>query len=317
MTYELNEPVEDDQPPVFQPPRREANRVEVEVHCIRCDYILLGLELTADCPECGTPVERSVRGDQLIYSGPEWVNQLAMGMMWLGIAIITSIGLSCVMGSVGGFIGYQSASSGVTGDMYLMQIIGALIGLAPTALAVWGFWLFTTPEPAETFNESGKGRISRPLARWTAVVTGALSVLGVIAIALFPEDGALATQFTGLPAIIAFFAMLFYARTLALRIPDMALVNQTRVVLWGIGGCYGLLVLTLIVGGTIMLLTASGGGGGSNNSLIGAAMVGAIAMVCVMALLGIALLVFGIWSIVLIFQYHNRFKAVVRAAESV
>ncbi|MHC4415206.1 MAG: hypothetical protein ACYS0G_07980 [Planctomycetota bacterium] len=48
--------------PEPDPPRRARDLAGGEVICSRCGYDLRGLSAAGTCPECGTPVERSLHG---------------------------------------------------------------------------------------------------------------------------------------------------------------------------------------------------------------------------------------------------------------
>ena len=48
--------------------------------CIRCSYNLRGLPTSALCPECGTPVEQSLRGHFLAFAAPEYLDALRRGL---------------------------------------------------------------------------------------------------------------------------------------------------------------------------------------------------------------------------------------------
>jgi hypothetical protein len=111
----------------------EAGHLLDELPCIKCAYILRGLTLESTCPECGTAVGRSVKGDFLKFADPMWVSKLANGMNWIIGAIIASIVLGCV----------GSGISSSTGD----TMISSVLELAAGIVTVIGFWLLTTPDP--------------------------------------------------------------------------------------------------------------------------------------------------------------------------
>src|SRR5947208_14619069 len=84
------EPANAAPPPIFLPPGfppppplpfpnlpiDENGIVKEEVLCRKCSYNLRGLHQNNKCPECGTPVGLSIRGNLLCYSDPEWVEKL-------------------------------------------------------------------------------------------------------------------------------------------------------------------------------------------------------------------------------------------------
>jgi hypothetical protein len=50
-----------------------------DVPCLRCGYNLRGLKIDGLCPECGAPIARSLHGNLLGYSAPEYVAKLQAG----------------------------------------------------------------------------------------------------------------------------------------------------------------------------------------------------------------------------------------------
>jgi predicted RNA-binding Zn-ribbon protein involved in translation (DUF1610 family) len=49
------------------------NTLNSDLACVICGYRLRGLATNACCPECGTPIERSLRGDELSSASPQWI----------------------------------------------------------------------------------------------------------------------------------------------------------------------------------------------------------------------------------------------------
>ncbi len=58
-----------------------------EPRCITCGYDLRSLPTEESCPECGTPIELSLRGDLLSRSDPAWVARIARGQSLLVIGV--------------------------------------------------------------------------------------------------------------------------------------------------------------------------------------------------------------------------------------
>lgn len=58
-----------------------------EPRCITCGYDLRSLPTEESCPECGTPIELSLRGDLLSLSDPAWVARIARGQSLLVIGV--------------------------------------------------------------------------------------------------------------------------------------------------------------------------------------------------------------------------------------
>jgi hypothetical protein len=83
--------------------------------CRKCGYNLRGLSADGRCPECGTPVGYSLKGDLLRFCDPGWLDTLYRGarMFVYGIAAI-----------VFGFIAAVVAAAQVESEA------GALVGVA-------------------------------------------------------------------------------------------------------------------------------------------------------------------------------------------
>lgn len=56
-------------------------RVRASLACIGCTYDLRGLEPSAVCPECSTPVAESLDPDRLIFADRAWLRSLNIGML--------------------------------------------------------------------------------------------------------------------------------------------------------------------------------------------------------------------------------------------
>src|SRR5262245_1427978 len=61
------------------PARLDKGHIAGDKLCVRCGYALRGLSVTGICPECGTPVDRSLRGDLLEYCDPHYARRLLLG----------------------------------------------------------------------------------------------------------------------------------------------------------------------------------------------------------------------------------------------
>lgn len=69
----------------------EHGRISRSIPCLGCEYNLRGLEPEGRCPECGTPVGRTVFRSRLHFSDPRWLGRLQSGCTWLTIAIILTL----------------------------------------------------------------------------------------------------------------------------------------------------------------------------------------------------------------------------------
>lgn len=282
--------------------------LEKDMLCSRCGYNLRGLKLEGLCPECGSPVSRSVYGNLLRYAEPDWINKLRKGIavklwgMLIGLGIGVIAGISAVVGMPPVMISIAS-------------LVGGLFGL-------WAIFLITTPEPMIGVDEDPVSL--RTIIRATASLgflggqfqqasQGGATFIGAASInASFIWIGML----LNLIGFVAMFGEFIYLRRFAKRIPDEALASSTKTVMWGFG-------ISMIVGVLFAIVTVitglpiTGGGifGGGGAAVGGAAGVGAPAMagpnyifIGAACFGGICMLVFGIWYIILLFRYHRVFK---------
>ena len=88
-----------------------AGPIETDVTCRRCGYNLRGLLEEGLCPECGTAVVLSTRGDLLRYADPDWVETMARGVKF----ILWGLLLATVLGFLGGFLILRAGQARPTG----------------------------------------------------------------------------------------------------------------------------------------------------------------------------------------------------------
>jgi hypothetical protein len=297
-------------------------RLAESIPCRRCGYDLHGVAHDGVCPECGTAVGWTLVGDLLKFADPVWVDKLRLGFKLILILIVV------------GFVGtFAMGLLGATGDVLITAGGLALYTLGVTALAAMAYWKATEPEPGVIDDKP----TARAVARW-AVLGGlvlALMANGMQVAAMLmatstspgfgtPMPGptpspamtavdiaAIVLQLaSGLIGIVGYLAMFLYARTLALRVPNQTLARQTRIVMWGFVITYGL----MIVGGAAIALSIALGvaGGGTSSGAGVAGIAGGFGAGAVMCVAGVGVLVFSVWSIVLIAWYT---RVLTRATE--
>lgn len=66
--------------------------VELDALCMSCKYNLRGLSLDRKCPECGTPVFKSLRGYRMVFAGQRYLKELESGLrlVVLGLAVFAA-----------------------------------------------------------------------------------------------------------------------------------------------------------------------------------------------------------------------------------
>lgn len=262
-------------------------RLDMDIHCAACEYNLRSLLPDGRCPECGIAIGQSTHGDMLRFCEPTWVETLTSGMNW----IVLSILLALVLGCGGNLVLFYVNKPAAAPPLYLIGGVVALIG----------YWKLTTLDPRKSTTEEGV--TARQVVRLGQVLSLTLSLA---TIALQQIDMRL-VEWVMMPAIvlgaIVTIALCMYAGALAERIPDQRLARHTRIVMWGwivLGVAEVILALLGLAIGTSTTPTPGPGLW--------------FGLVVVRGVSGIAALVSGIWSIMLIVKYRRRFRDAARLA---
>lgn len=284
-------------------------RIAADVSCRSCGYNLRAQPIGGSCPECGAAVEASVVGGLLQFSNPAWVARLASGMTFLLAAIACAIASVVVLWVTQVALAVASVSYEV--QAAISGAVTTAMGAATLVLALVGVWRVTSPEP---FVSAQQGRVRRVLARY-GIVVGCGGYYG----------GWAGMSFTGsdlfilpmLPCAVAWIvgavAMLFHLRKLALRLGDLRLAKQTRIVGWSLGGLLVLSVALAIVSMVLVfaaLASANSSSGSTLEWLWTVPMFGA----CAALLLAGA---FAVWLMVLLVWYRVRLRSAAAKAQAV
>lgn len=277
----------------------QAQSLDFDIACVRCGYNLRGALPTGTCPECGEPVDNTLRPDLLHMADTAWLGKLRKGSQWLVTAIIMNLALIPIAMVVGFASVASNPSAASAGSLPLgAMIFITVLGLVVTATYGVAAWNLSEPEPNKI-----ETRISCLLMRWLilpSMVVGAFTEF----LNYSDQDTLLYTAVgidfvTSIAMLVGFLAGLWYLRTLAERIPEPSLAKQTLTVYWGY--MISMSIGTLL--GTAIMFFAVASANSANPNTMGA--VGALGLV--MCPVGLAILVFIIWAIVLMFRYRTRF----------
>jgi hypothetical protein len=294
-------------------PLDEAGRVAVDLPCLGCGYNLRTMLPEGLCPECGTDVGRTLRGNLLPFADPRWVQTLSSGMNWIVAGLLVPLVL-IALGLIWQVVMLQMSVRGhpVPGwvdDLYMCVLFVSVLGI--TLLVVTGVWRVTTPEPARA--QAAKGATARPLARYGVLGCGGVAALDSLIEMLIGFDTLAHTTmwfwfFVQLAGVVlggvGTAALLAHFTHLGQRVPDKSLAMHSRIVMWGAGLL--MCAAVLVASGTLLPfrqhepffefleLVLSGIG-------------------CVASLGAVVL---GIWGLVVIVRYQRVFARLTREARA-
>jgi len=221
----------------------ETRGIPQDCVCKQCGYALAGLDAGGVCPECGMAIERSLTDDRLIHSAPGYLARLHTGVVLILAGIITQ--LLTIFGGVGAAI--AMAVAGVrTGRA--PEIAMQVVSTAASFGIAYGWWLFSSPDPA--FTGRFDGSTARRVVRVTTIINAGMAVVSAVMNFTAPP-AALATPAggpaTGNMAIIlygvigvvgvvawgvSFFASMLYLRWLCPRIPNPRASGRAKTLMW-------------------------------------------------------------------------------------
>lgn len=285
-------------------------RIVTDVPCKACNYNLRGQLPMGTCPECGFPIEESLKSEQLRFADLGWLRKLRFGLTWI---IIGTLGGSIVnalfqllawlvLSSRSRRFGRPKNFADLDLAIQISVVMDFLVFAIPSVMLCIGYWSFTQRDPhAETKN------LSQQMTRWTFlpsyIVLIALKlyllVLLIITLSL-PDSAWFAVGLTAPGAVMLFVgfpSMMLYLRGLAHRMPSRKLMKHTSIVMWGLLG--SIAGLGLLIVATIFIRTL-----GRNEV--------AVLLLASPMLLGVA--IFSIWYLVLLFVYRGRISKTIRSA---
>lgn len=291
------------------PEQEEAvQQIDFDLNCVTCGYNLRYTLSTGTCPECGEPVDTSLRPDLLHMAQPAWLGKLRKGMNWLITAIVMSLIMIPIVFIIAiatsAAAGPNASGAMPTAALIFIGVLGTIITITYIVAA----WFITEPE-SDIFDN----RTSRALTRWMIVPGMALSLVSQVFsfsnqnIAM--TVGGWIDLISTVMLLVGFLASLWYLKRLANRIPEPSLVRQTMIVFWGSLVTYSIMIIISLA--MILFVYAATNTGGS--AAFGSALGIFGLMMCPLM---IAMLVFGIWWIVLMFRYRTRFTQAHEIAKS-
>lgn len=208
-------------------PVDHTGHVTEHIACRACGYDLVGSQNGKQCPECGSPVGISIRGDLLSHSRPDWTRHVGQhvrigGLLLMALPVVLAVALVMAMragGSVSGIV-------------------------ASIVLAAWGYMAFQGARPEPTQIEMTREQL------WVRCTAAGLAL--IIAIAFIAESTGLhlsgpAMFFFGSAAFLA--ALTIYVcwlSNLVLRVPSPDLCDALRSRMWVILALSALLVVLLL-----------------------------------------------------------------------
>lgn len=273
-----------------------------ELRCIRCGYSLRGLMMDRVCPECGMDVSRSARGDFLEDADPHWLSRVRDGMKWMLAYIMISIAGVVLLMAVA--VVFESPAMNL--PYQAVAVIGALFGLATTAIYIVAIVMITAREPR--FGELEEPVTLRKVILVCAIgggIGGIIASMGGMIEVGDPAAGSIMNgvgQLLALVTYVAYFGMFVYLRRFAIRIPDARLARQTSTVMWGLIISFVVCVLAVV---PMIVAAFSALSPNQGNDGIEALMFIALGVIC---LSSVAIFVFFIWSIILWVMYLNAFN---------
>jgi len=262
-----------------------------DVPCRGCSYNVRGQHESGKCPECGTPVGISIRGNLLRYSDPAWVEKLLRGVDLILWGLLTTL-----LGSGVAVVLQFTMGSRAHSFTQLVMILASGVG-------VIGAWLLTTPDPGTA--EESQMVTAREVARFALIFGIGEGILG-----MWSEHQDLAPFIRGLLGValalaaivmvVGEVARLYYLKKLAMRIPDPALVKRANMLCWG----YGIsLAITGVFSGVMVLvsLILKQPSRGPWSSVI-------MVSSCITSLAALTLVGFMIVYVVMLFQFRKALK---------
>ncbi|HWL94797.1 MAG TPA: hypothetical protein VNT79_14860 [Phycisphaerae bacterium] len=105
--------------------------------CIDCEYDLGGLAPEGKCPECGAAISRSALSNRLVFSSPNWLKRVVLGLNMLRWSLL--------LGLLTPLLGILLVTAGGTEKWDRLFSQASLVCLA--VIPTLGVWISTSAEP--------------------------------------------------------------------------------------------------------------------------------------------------------------------------
>jgi len=212
----------------------EARYVLDDLLCNHCGYNLRGLFLKGRCPECGTEIARSLRGDLLSAADPVWLGRVNQGHVYVTVGYVGFFLFVVAVPTVLGWVGFGMRMAGGTGISGLVKSVLNLVGIAGSlTLVLTGVLGITGLDPRLSLTEQPMAlrRIVRGAAiaaLLTAVLNCSLQLSSMMGRGVHPIiTGVSSGTLLVASAFTLVVASLYLAR-ICERIPDPKLAGKIR-----------------------------------------------------------------------------------------
>ena len=215
--------------------------------CIKCGYNVQGLFTSSACPECGTAVAESLRGDLLQHASADYIRTILTGHSW----VLNSILVAIIVQVATVFITVASGAAGGSAPAREFTALASLVGMAVSVWGFLGYLKLTNPDPQ--FAGSSQPDLARRMVRTTACAqigfSGVLAAMGAFATPTGPIVLVMGAVNVLMLVVFAvqFIAMMNYTIWLARRIPDAWVARRAGMYRW-------LLPLIAILGAVVFML---------------------------------------------------------------
>ncbi|GDX98717.1 hypothetical protein LBMAG48_11210 [Phycisphaerae bacterium] len=210
-----------------QPPPLPAPAIVADTPCVGCGYNVRSMELTAMCPECGTPVAATLDGG-LRHAPEDYLRRMVLATRLIHWGMIAYCGGAVFFGLLGVLFGDWLSAVGLpAGPMRGSGggiMLWTLIIVVPVITMLLGFWMFLTPHPGMAENRQPKtARLLTRVAVGIAAVA-ALSTAGTTIVAA-TRTGATANAMAGMGAVTGCMGCAGVPLLLGLLLPPLAIVT--------------------------------------------------------------------------------------------